>query len=600
MKLDRRYTSRKALVYTRQSTPWQVLNNVGSQAHQRDQREHAISLGLSREDIEVLDGDLGKSGTTTLRRQEYERVRARIRTGEVGSIFASDMSRLGRNAAELLNLLEDCKAFDVLIVLDGQPNDPNNITQQFLNQVLAIYADFDGVRRTDMMSKARLAKARMGKAVSAPPTGYVANKDGTWGLDPDINVQESLRAVFRVFAEERSLARTVRRLQELGLVIWTRVGAHTISRKPLVANVVRILHNPAYKGEYWYPQRKIDRRAGLTAKGHSRTRRAAPEEVVVIHRHHVGYISPDQWQDNLRILAVNAPRRDRRSPGPGSALLQGVIRCGMHRDRAMSTRYATARPDGTTSHRYQCLGTYLEGGQECGCVPGFHLDRAAAAALLARLAEPELAVLKTAWDEARRNAFDEERGRRLGHQHAQLCVEDAKSRLLSLNPNNRHVAEIYEAELEDAVRRLKSFELVSDQEPSAIERFTDEAWAELLSLCGDLESVWNAQTTTHQDRKQILGTMVKAVVVEGRVKHQRRTERLTARVVWADGHQDSLLEVKMLPYAYDLIAQFDDAKCDAGEIANRLNSAGLVTNQGNAWTRDTVAHAIRALRARRR
>ena len=150
------------------------------------------------------------------------------------------------------------------------------------------------------------------------------------------------------------------------------------------------------------------------------------------------------------------------------------------------------------------------------------------------------------------------------------------------------------------MRHLKTFEFASAHEPSAIERFNDEAWADLVSLSRDLKAVWKAETTTQQDRKQILRTMVKAVVVEDRIKRGRRTERMTARVVWADGHQDSHLEVKLLPYAYDLIAQFDDAKCDAGEIANRLNSAGLVTNQANAWTRDTVAHAIRALRARRR
>lgn len=600
MTLDRCYTSRKALVYTRQSTQWQVLNNIGSQAHQRDQRQHAIRMGFAPIDAEVIDADLGESGTSTLRRQGYEGARARIRSGEIGAVFASDMSRLGRNAAELLSLLEDCKNFDVVIVLDGDPNDPNNPTQHFLNQMLAILADFDGARRTEMMSKARMAKARIGKAVSAPPTGYVANKDGTWELDPDSKVQESIRAVLRVFAEERSLAKTVRRLQQLEIVIWARQGAKLVCRKPVVANIVRILHNPAYMGEYRFPQRKVDRRIGATAKGHSRTRRSTPEEMVVIPDHHVGYITPEEWRENQRILELNAPTPQRRNLGSGAALLQGLVRCGVHRDRAMATRYGDSRPDGTSTHRYQCQGEYLEGGQECGCVPGCHLDRAAVTALFDRLSPPRLEMLKIMWEEAQRDARDEDRRRRLDHDRAKRRVDDLRSRLMSVDPNHRHVARIYETELNDAVRRLEVTERTASNEPSATAKFTEDTWEELLRLCRNLESIWNAETTTHQDRKQILRTMAKAVVVDERIKRQRRTERIRARVVWNDGHRDSVLDVKMLGYAYDLIAQWESTGCDAGEIAKRLNVEGLVTNQRNAWTRDTVAHALRSLRARRR
>ncbi len=593
-KLDRKYTSRKALIYARVSSMEQKENSDGSIAHQRGQVEHAIRLGWPREHTEMLDGDLGKSGTAVVRRCEYQDARRRIQDGEVGGIFASEISRLGRNALELLALIQDCKDTDTLIVLDGSIADPNNPDGNLYQKMMALWAEHENDRRTDRMSKARIAKAKQGKAVSGPPTGYVADRDGEWIFDPDQRIYDSVAAIFRIFPEARSLKKTVDSMNDLGIEIWMRRGALLTPRKPTVSIVARILHNPSYKGWYVYPQRKVDHRAGLTEGGFIRIRKAEPEEMTITPNHHPPYVSPEQWDENLRILERNAPSREGRSIGDGPALVQGRIRCGAH-DLAMSARHLRTLSDGSVSYAYQCMGTYLSGGEQCGYVTGLHLDRELTAALLQRLSTPEIATLKQTWDSARRNAHSEERRRTGALRQATARVDDAKARLLSLPSDRPHVVDAYEAEFESAMQRLKEIQNRLDGQPSIIETFTEEAWQDLLELADNIGAIWNAATTENSDRKELARMVIDKVIIEEKIRRGRVTERLVVRVIWADGEDDTILKVRLAPVAHQMIAEMAADKVDPADITQHLNAEGLRTTQGNLWTRDTVAHHVRAL-----
>ena len=56
------HLKRKAVVYIRQSTPHQVVNNQESLRLQYALRERACELGWHEADIDVIDADLGLSG----------------------------------------------------------------------------------------------------------------------------------------------------------------------------------------------------------------------------------------------------------------------------------------------------------------------------------------------------------------------------------------------------------------------------------------------------------------------------------------------------------------------------------------------------------
>ncbi len=64
-KITAEHLARRACVYIRQSTPDQVQNNLESQRRQYALVERARELGW--QEVDVIDEDLGRSGSGTLR-----------------------------------------------------------------------------------------------------------------------------------------------------------------------------------------------------------------------------------------------------------------------------------------------------------------------------------------------------------------------------------------------------------------------------------------------------------------------------------------------------------------------------------------------------
>ena len=69
----------------------------------------------------------------------------------------------------------------------------------------------------------------------------------------------------------------------------------------------------------------------------------------MIYDHHPGYISWEQFVRNEQRLAANNTSKGARPPRAGSALLQGLVRCGGC-GRSMSTHYSGAKPGYDCAH----------------------------------------------------------------------------------------------------------------------------------------------------------------------------------------------------------------------------------------------------------
>jgi DNA invertase Pin-like site-specific DNA recombinase len=74
-KVERQHLERKAYVYVRQSTMAQVERNVESGERQYEFVERAVSLGWSRAEVVVLDGDTARSAKSTDLNQQQEEER---------------------------------------------------------------------------------------------------------------------------------------------------------------------------------------------------------------------------------------------------------------------------------------------------------------------------------------------------------------------------------------------------------------------------------------------------------------------------------------------------------------------------------------------
>src|SRR5258708_13677213 len=105
---------RKAIVYVRQSTPQELVNNEESRRLQYAMQDRLRSLGWR--DVEVIDDDLGKSAAGTVERTGFQRLVAEVSLGHVGAVCARELSRFAPNSRDWQQLIKVSRFVDTLLI----------------------------------------------------------------------------------------------------------------------------------------------------------------------------------------------------------------------------------------------------------------------------------------------------------------------------------------------------------------------------------------------------------------------------------------------------------------------------------------------------
>src|SRR6201991_5211548 len=128
-KITPEHLSRAAFVYVRQSSQYQVVNNLESQRRQYGLVDRARELGW--DDVQIVDADLGRSGGGTAR-PGFEKLLAAICEGRVGAVVSLEASRLARNGRDWHTLLEFCGLVGTLIFGEDGVFDSRSINDRLL------------------------------------------------------------------------------------------------------------------------------------------------------------------------------------------------------------------------------------------------------------------------------------------------------------------------------------------------------------------------------------------------------------------------------------------------------------------------------------
>ena len=91
------HLNRLAMVYVRQSTPQQVLENRESRERQYALANFAQRLGWPAERVVVVDEDQGQSGKTAPERSGFQRLMTEVSLNHVGLVLGLELSRLSRS-----------------------------------------------------------------------------------------------------------------------------------------------------------------------------------------------------------------------------------------------------------------------------------------------------------------------------------------------------------------------------------------------------------------------------------------------------------------------------------------------------------------------
>ena len=113
-KIKPQHLARKAILYVRQSSTYQVNHNLESQKLQYAMQERLRQLGWR--EIEVVDEDLGRTASGTVARAGFERMVAEVCMGQVGAVAAREVSRFARNSREWQQLVEVCRVVDTVLI----------------------------------------------------------------------------------------------------------------------------------------------------------------------------------------------------------------------------------------------------------------------------------------------------------------------------------------------------------------------------------------------------------------------------------------------------------------------------------------------------
>jgi len=118
-----------AVLYVRQSTSQQLHDHQESTQRQYQLTHRLEAFGWHRDQIIVIDEDLGISGSGRQQRPGFQRLLNLVTEQKVGIVLGLEMSRLARNSKDWHDLFEVCAIYQVLIAdEDGvfNTNDPND------------------------------------------------------------------------------------------------------------------------------------------------------------------------------------------------------------------------------------------------------------------------------------------------------------------------------------------------------------------------------------------------------------------------------------------------------------------------------------------
>jgi DNA invertase Pin-like site-specific DNA recombinase len=256
-KIKPTHLKRTAYLYIRQSTLRQVFENVESTKRQYALRQHAIALGWQQGQIVVIDTDLGQSGASAADREGFQRLVTEVSLGRAGIVLGLEVSRLARNCMDWHRLLEICALADTLILDEDGVYDPAHFNDRLLLGLKGTMSEAElHVLRTRLQGGI-LNKARRGELFVRPPIGFAYDAAGRVVLDPDQQIQRTIRLLFDTFQRTGSAMATVRDFRNTGVQFPRRIHSgpakgDVIWGKLEHSHVLRVLHNPRYAGVFVY------------------------------------------------------------------------------------------------------------------------------------------------------------------------------------------------------------------------------------------------------------------------------------------------------------------------------------------------------------
>ena len=573
------HLERLAVVYVRQSSVYQVEHNLESQKRQYQLAERAKSFGWKTDQCQIIDDDLGRSGAQSYNRPGYQRLISMLALRQVGIVFGLEVSRLARNSLDWYQLLELAAAFDVLIADEDGIYNPGDFNDRLLLGLKGTISEVELYQIRSRMVRGRLNKLKRGELNWVTPVGLEIDPETRQlRLSADESVRNTIQLVFHLFSQLHSIRGVLHYLCREQVNLPHQKVRHgfeprIIWRKPTYDMVYGFVTRPSYAGIYCYGQRK---HFTDPISHHSYSKKIVREDwTVFLPNHHPGYITAEEYDQNLKILENNRNvyPSSQGAARKGSALLPGLVFC-QHCGRKMRVRYTLGRPYYTCDAAERRFGAPI-----CNRASAVRVDALVEDLFLAimnretldtsivnetKLKEEARLVDRTWLDKVKRMEYQEDLSRRR-YEH--------------VDPANRLVAQTLETEWNHSLVELQAARKEYQAQRVTPQELTNSA-AQMQAVIDHLRDFWYQEGLTFQEKKELLRCVIEQVFLASHGKMIR------AQIHWYGGAISELDVPKYLfstPYLYHRILGLAHDFTDA-EIADHLNQEKILTAKGKPWT----------------
>lgn len=580
LKVQSHHLERGAYLYIRQSSMRQVLENVESTKRQYALRARATALGWRDDQITVIDSDQGESGASASWREGFQRLVTDVGMGRAGIVMGLEVSRLARNNADWHRLLEICALADTLILDEDGVYDPASFNDRLLLGLKGTMSEAELHVIKARLRGGILNKVRRGEYRCVLPTGFAYDESGNVVLDPDVQIRETIAYFFETFSRVGSACQTVKTFRNNGLLFPSRIrnSATTIFQPLTASTAIRTLNNPRYAGAYAYGRRHY-RRAADGKK--VLRRRDCHNWLACIPNAHPGYISWEQFQQNLKTLETNGRGYEVARASPpreGTALLQGRAVCGCC-GRYLRVRYAARRE--RLEAWYVCDRAHGSHGEpNCQSIAGAPVDEAIGALISAKMTPAAVALALEIRKEIEARHEEADRLRLRAVERAQIEADLAQRRFMLVDPNNRLVADTLECEWNDKLRALAKAQEERQRGQREDQCVIDDAIRDrLTAMTTDFKALWHDPSLPNRERKRLLAYVIDDVTLmklpaEGTTTIHVRFKGGKTETLTTQNPKSSAQQVKTQRTVLELVDRLLDDHIYA-EIADILNEKGI-------------------------
>lgn len=587
------HRGRNAYLYVRQSTLRQVIENVESTKRQYALRDRAVALGWDAQQIVVIDSDLGQSGASAADREGFQRVVTEVGLGRAGIVLGLEVSRLARNSTDWHRLIELCALTNTLILDEDGVYDPGQFNDRLLLGLKGTMSEAELHILRSRMRGGILNKARRGELAIPLPAGFLYDGNERVILDPDQQVQQSIRQVFAAYRRSGSVMGVVHEFQnkQWKFPVRTRKGPRPgdLQWGELTRNRVNsVLRNPRYAGAYVYGQTRHRKKVD---GGRIQQRLPREQWYQMQGDAHPGYLSWEEYEENVKRLRENAPAPKPQGAGAvreGPALLQGLVYCGVCGAR-MAVRYHSR--GGRLAPEYLCAGnTSNHGTPPCQLVPGGNLDQSIGKLLVETITPAKLQLALSVQQEIDEREAETGRLYQMQVERARYDSTLAERRYKAVDPDNRLVAGTLEAEWNDRLRRVREAEQEHERLTLARQAVTSQVREQILRLAEDFPQMWQDPKTPDRERKRMARLLIEDITL------LRSPEQVTAHIRFKGGASQTIhapvRRPRTNPQAVAEAKRLLENHHDHASIAALLNQAGMKTARGKCFGPQNVRHLL--------